>query len=210
MNYNKSLSCKCDHRYKFHPDAPFYCPECNRYDWYDGNKFENSQELEDYPMKYPLDWLAKELGVYEKKKVYFGNANYHALHRITIANRIINHWLGVPIEKGQYTLSDIFNGLNELLETQRHNDQVELNKMEAEIYGYYRLMNFRKELNQLLKKYNAQFDVDDVVQSSYEFGESETVILLTIGEIYDDDGERVERYQADLGVSVYPKNESEY
>lgn len=131
---NGNMWLKCNHKqaYKFHPDSPTYCPVCNRYDWYNGQKIDNLKELSEISVKYPLDWLAKEVGVFVNK-TYLGNANNHTLHRIVIANRIVRKWLDIPVDVRQYTMSNINECLNQLIGRSNSKKNISLNRMEADI-----------------------------------------------------------------------------
>ncbi len=71
-----------------------------------------------------------------------------------------------------------------------------------EVCGQLRLTSFQNELKDLLIKYDATLEVADLEQPYYEFNSTETVIQLTIGETFDDDGNLIERHRADLGAFI--------
>lgn len=135
MDWNKALLCQHPNGIHYHQDAPLYCPDCNRYMWHEGKVFKNVGEMVNEPLKFPLDWLAKELGVWVMWKVYHGNANPLTLHRVVIANRILSHWLGESVERERYTIGEIYYGLCRLKNENPKDDiYIELNTMEYQIY----------------------------------------------------------------------------
>ncbi len=87
----ETTTCKHDNQIRFHESAPPYCPDCNMYDWYDGKKLDGVDDLINMKPLFPLDWLAEKLGIVNNK-IYLGNANAnsHTIHRIVIANKIVN------------------------------------------------------------------------------------------------------------------------
>lgn len=85
--------------------------------------------------------VSKKLNVYTDTKRYKGFCNPHIIHRIVIANRVVNKLNNVEVESNIYSIGRIFDGVNKLLLIKRPRINVSLNKLEQELLTYYEKTN---------------------------------------------------------------------